>query len=282
MKVNRSNVRVIAGISIPLGLLTGIISLIGLLTPDFYFKETANWQAQSVGQDIINLCVILPALIATTIGACKRRPLFLTLWGGTLLYLLYTFTIYSFALHFNALFLLYCLALGFSFYGLLYLFFLIATSPAAADIVHKNILKLTGIYFLVIAILFYVLWLSEILPSTLQNRTPQSLTDVGLLTNPVHVLDISVLLPGLFITGVLLLRGNRFGLSFAPIFLAFTILMNITIGGLILVMKEKGIPADLSLTFIMGALALLSLTLLIRLARNSNSSFQTTENKTDE
>jgi hypothetical protein len=123
--------------------------------------------------------------------------------------------------------------------------------------------KVTGIYFLAISILFYFLWLSEVIPSALQNTTPKSLAEVGLPTNPVHVIDLSVILPAIFITGILLLGKNVIGILFAPVMLSFFILMDITIGALVVVMKTKGLETDLSVTTIMSVLAVLSAGLLV-------------------
>ncbi len=273
--MNENHARMIAGISIPLALLLAVISSVGLVTSGFYGAETANWQAQSVGQDMIDLFLILPALIVTGIGAYKGKRFFLPLWGGVTLYLLYTFVIYSFAVHFNVLFVLYCLALGLAFYGFLWFLLRQIRFPVLTT-VDRGTIRITGIYFIFIAVLFYFLWLSEILPSIFRKETPASLIEVGLFTNPVHVLDLAVFLPGLLIAGLLVLKRHPFGFSLAPVFLTFTVLMNITIGGLILVMRSRGVEADLSVTFIMGTLALFSLWLLARFRKNISNRTPTT------
>jgi hypothetical protein len=132
----------------------------------------------------------------------------------------------------------------------------------------KAMLNFIGGYFLLISTLFYFLWLSEIGPAIINNTVPKSISDAGLFTNAVHVIDLSVILPGIFITGVLLLRRNTFGILLAPVMLTFFILMDITIGFLVLVMKIRGIGTDLTVTVAMVALAVLSLGLLIWFFRN--------------
>ena len=44
---------------------------------------------------------------------------------------------------------------------------------------------------------------------------------MGLFTNPVHVLDLSILLPALALSGVLLLRRRAAGFLLAPLLLGF-------------------------------------------------------------
>src|SRR6185295_1303389 len=100
------------------------------------------------------------------------------------------------------------------------------------EVKNKVTLKLTGIYFIALSAVFYFLWLSEIVPAVINNKVPSSLIEVGLFTNPVHVIDISIFLPGMFITGILVLREKPLGYLLAPALLSFFILMDITIGWL--------------------------------------------------
>jgi hypothetical protein len=55
-------------------------------------------------------------------------------------------------------------------------------------------------------VLFAALWLKEVLPAVLRGSTPGSIGEAGLLVNPVHVLDLSLLLPAMLIAGITLWR----------------------------------------------------------------------------
>src|SRR5262245_26042156 len=105
--------------SLPLAAVVIACSLAGMLTPGFYEKETPNWQAQSYGQDLVDLFLIVPALLVTAVAGRKNEKSFLV-WGGVVLYVAYTFVLYCFDVHFNSLFFFYCIALGLSFYACLY------------------------------------------------------------------------------------------------------------------------------------------------------------------
>jgi len=260
--------KVILTLSLPLTILTIIVSYVGLFAPGFYSAETLNWQAQALGQDMIDLFIVTPSLFITSVSAYKNNRTATLIWGGVMLYLTYTFVLYCFNVHFNQLFVIYCLCLGLSFYSFLYFLFTNHNQNRQVHYKKIRIVRFISIYFIVIAILFYVLWLSEIVPSIIKNTPPKSITETGLFTNGVHVLDLSVVLPAIFITGILLLRGKPFGFVLAPVILSFFVLMDLTIGMLALVMKTKGIESDLTLTAIMGTLALISLILLIRYFKN--------------
>lgn len=255
--------KAILWLSISLAALVAFASLTGLLTPGFYVKETANWQAQSIGQDIVDLFLVVPALVVSAILAFHNRKGAMLVWAGVLAYLLYTFIIYCFFVHFNKLFIVYCFSLGLSFYSLAWFAYQQTKSGLTTGNFAKVPSHFTGIFFIVIAAFFYFLWLSEIIPALIKNDLPKSAKEGGLPTNPVQVLDISVFLPGIFITGLFLLQKKLAGYIMAPVLLSFFVLMNITIGLLVIVMKQRGIEADYMLTVIMGVLTVICIILLI-------------------
>ncbi|MBK8552072.1 MAG: hypothetical protein IPL53_13825 [Ignavibacteria bacterium] len=260
----QSQGKIILALSIPLAVLVIITSLVGIFAPGFYSNESLNWQVQSYGQDIIDLFLILPFLLITSILASRNNKPAKLLWGGVVLYLTYTFIIFCFDIHFNQLFFLYCMELGLSFYSFMYFLFTERNEKFPEQFKNSFIVKFTAVYLILVSALFYFLWLAEILPSIINNTTPKSLIETGLITNPVHVIDLSVVLPGIFLTGIFLLKGKSAGLILAPSILMFFILMDITIGFLVVVMNKDQPEADFTLTVVMSVLALVSLVTLIR------------------
>jgi hypothetical protein len=248
-------------LSLPLAVLIIIASWIGLFTENFYFKETPDWISQATGQDAIDLFLVTPLLLITALLARKNGKAFL-LWGGVNLYLVYTFTIYCFDVHFNSLFIVYCLTLGLSFYSVLYFIFCLKDLRVNNNN-KNNAVKIISVYFLLLSCLFYLLWLSEIIPAIIKHTTPESLNSTGLATNPVHVIDLAVILPGIFIVAILLFRKNQLGLLLVPSVLLFFILMDITIGGLIVVMNVRGLQTNYVIMLVMAVLALASTLLLV-------------------
>jgi len=240
-----------------------IISYAGLFIPETYAKETTNWQAQALAQDLFDLFLVTPLLLITAWLAYKKSQIALWLWAGTVAYLIYTLVLYSFAVHFDYLFIIYCLALGLSFYAFLYFMFSQSKEHLTDWITDKSPVKTVGYFFILLAVLFYFLWLSEIIPAILNGRTPASITEAGQITNPVHVLDLSVLLPGLIFIAINLLNRKPWGIFLTPVVLTFLILMTIAIGTMVIVLNMKGLESDISAAMIMGILALFSLFLLV-------------------
>jgi hypothetical protein len=251
-----------------------ICSCIGLFTPGFYLHETVNWQLQSLTQDAIDLFLIAPLLLVTSWLANRNKQSAAILRAGVILYILYTFTIYCFDVHFNNLFILYCFILGLSFYSFLHFLFTQGNELVAQRFKHKSVLEITAFYLLIVSCVFYFQWLSEIIPAIIAGTIPKSLADAGLFTNPVHVIDLSVFLPGLFVTGILMLRQKPLGLLLAPVMIVFFVLMDITIGMLTEVMNAKGIEVNLWVAVVMVILAVFSLAMLIWYLRSIDSTTQ--------
>lgn len=254
--------------TIPTILLILAASLGGLLYGSTYARETSVWVAQAVGQDMINLMLIAPVLLISALLARSGKRSAFFVWLGTMLYTAYTFVIYSFGVHFNTLFLVYCWTLGLAVYAILTL--TVKITPAAVkrwfDETRNE--HLTSFFILAAGVVFYLMWLKEDLPAMINDQAPLSLQQVGLLTNPVHVLDLSIILPAFIIVSVLLIRKHALGYLFAPVLLVFAALMDITIAALVIVMKLRGVSDDYSVTGLFIVITILILAVLVCFLRH--------------
>lgn len=117
-------------------------------------------------------------------------------------------------------------------------------------------------YFLVISGMFFLLWLSEIVPFAILHTIPPELAESGLVTNPVHVLDLALFLPAIFITSLLLSAKKALGFLLAPVILVFSVLMSFTIFFLIFLMRSGGVQVNYSVNAVMGLLTVMGTILL--------------------
>ncbi len=246
----------------PTAILVVIGAACGIGYKGTYAHETENWQQQAIAQDVVDLFIVAPVLLISGILSYGGKRIFTYILGGTLLFLVYTYMIYCFAVHFNYLFLVYCFTLGLSVYSFIY-FISSFTLPVSNQPVKNNpSLKFISFFLLVIAAIFYMLWCSEIIPAIARGQMPKSLVDTGLFTNPVHVLDISIVLPGFVIVAILLLKKRVTGLLLAPLLLVFCALMDISIATLLIMLQLKGIAQGALVALLMGILSLVSAVLL--------------------
>ena len=100
----------------------------------------------------------------------------------------------------------YCGGLGFSFYALVVNLPSLSPSEIAGRYGPRAPVKTVAVLLFLIAFGFAALWLGEIVPALVSGHAPKSVQDAGLFTSPVHVLDLSLLLPAFVITAVMLLR----------------------------------------------------------------------------
>ncbi|MHA1274948.1 MAG: hypothetical protein ACTSQS_16165 [Promethearchaeota archaeon] len=221
--------KIILILSLLLLLFLIIASYSGIFIAETYARNTKSFAVQGIGQDIVNFFIIAPLLFISSILYYKGNKKAMFIWAGLLSYVIYTYVIYCFAQPFNFLFLVYCTILGLSFYSFLYFILKMTDKPIKDWYKNEIPIKMISIFFIIIAILFYFVWLSEIIPALINNEIPQSVIDNGVITNPVHVLDLTIFLPALLITAILLLKDNKYGYLLAPILLIFIILMSLAI-----------------------------------------------------
>lgn len=263
-----TNQKMIPLFTLPLAILVIIISLTGILLPDTYIQETPNWTVQAIGQDIIDLFLITPVLLIAAYFAWKGSRSGALVWVGSLLYFAYTFVIYTFALSFNRFFLLYALTLGLSVYALLYFFYTLPADFSRKPDGSRLPVKTAGWFMVVLGCMFYLLWLSEIVPAAVTGIRPPTLIETGLRVNPVHALDISLLLPGLILTGILLLRKHPLGVLLTPVMLTFTLLMDITICFLMIILARSGFESAPGLIIFMSMLGIVNFVILYIFLKN--------------
>ncbi|HTY12257.1 MAG TPA: hypothetical protein VMF88_14445 [Bacteroidota bacterium] len=254
--------KIILALSLPSAVLMIGVSYAGLFIPGAYAKETLNWTAQAVGQDAVDLLLISPLLLLTAILAARGSRAGMFLWSGISLYGVYTFAIYCFDVHFTRLFIAYCSQLGLSVYSFAFFLHSYKTEAPVHQPENSAPAKATGVYLIVVASIFYLLWLAQIIPSIIHNTAPSDVVDSGLPTSPVHVLDLAVFLPGIILIGIFVLRRNPLGFLLAPAALVFVALMCLTIAVLMVVMSAEGFQVNMTLVQIMSLLAMITLVLL--------------------
>jgi hypothetical protein len=249
-------------LTFPIALLLTIAAGGGVFIPGLY-RDNAYFVAQAVGQDLISLVVVLPTLIVSAVLSSRGSPRAPLVWLGALVYLVYTYVVAAFDDRFNTLFLVYVALLGCSLYALI-------GGLATADRVGikacfsvKTPVQAVSIYLAVLAVLFYGLWLSEIVPAWVAGGIPQSIRDNGTSTNAVHVLDMAWILPAFGITAVSLWRKQALGYTLAGAILTYAMLLVLAVLSMAVSMTREGQPVVVPQMVIFGALFAVSLGMLI-------------------
>ena len=246
----------------PVGLLLAIAAGGGLLVRGLY-RDSRYFATQAVAQDLVSLSVVLPFLIATTLLAARGSLRARLLWLGGLVYLVYTYAISALAARFNALFLIYVGLLGCSLYALIGGLVTTNFQAIRASFSESAPVKAVSTYLAVLTILFYWMWLSEVIPALIAGETPKSITDNGTPTNAVHVLDMAWVLPAMAMAAVSLWRRRPLGYALAGALLSFVVLLALAILSMVVLLARAGYPVVAPQVVVFAALCVISLGMLI-------------------
>jgi len=227
-------------LSLPLAVLLAVASAGGLLIPSTYAKETRIIAAQNAGGDAMNLIVIVPVLLVSALLALRGSPRARLAWTSTLVYLLYDFIYYTFAVPFNSMFLAYCGVLGLSFYAVAGSLRALPVAEIANRYGPRAPVKTTAIVLLAMAFAMVFHWLYETVPALLAGRVPQAVRESGLVTEPVAVLDLAFMAPACMIAAILLLRRKPLGFVLGPVFLTVLVLSSLGLVSMGAVMALRG------------------------------------------
>jgi len=250
-------------LSIVAALLAITGSIISLSVKSIYAGLTPVFLPQALAQDIANLAIVSPLWLILAILALRGSLRSYLLWIGVLIFTIYNYVIYTFSIPFGPLFLLWVAVFGMCIFALI-------GGIATTD--HKGVesafrsrrATLVVAWFLIItAVIFGLLWLSEDVPALLSSTKPQSVVDMALPTNPVHILDLGFFLPAVIVTGVLLIKRKPFAYTLAPAFIVFLILTGVPILLTPVVQAARGEIAVWGVVLPIGTLTVILLVLLV-------------------
>jgi hypothetical protein len=204
-------------------------SVVGLFAYSSVYPDTyPSLTQQALAQDVVNLAVVVPLLIGAAAATRRGHPRAWPVWVGALTFTAYNYVIYTFSIHFGWLFPLWVAVLGLATYALLGAASVIDPAAAKASM-RGGPIRTTAWFLIAMGGLFALLWLSDIVRALRAGTVPASVSDLGVPTNPVHVLDLALFLPAVVVTGVLLLRERPLGFVGAPVLLLFLVLTGLPI-----------------------------------------------------
>jgi hypothetical protein len=252
-------------LSLTAALLAALGSVAALWASDsVYDKETVALADASAAQDIVNLVLVTPLLAALAVLASRGSLRAYLCWLGLLAFTVYNYAIYSFSIHFGPLFPVWVAVLGLSLFALIGGLSTLDATVVSARFAGRAT-PLPAWFLIVVAVLFVLLWLSEIVPDLLVGDPSTSASDWNVPTNPVHVLDLAFFLPALMASGVLLLRRNPLGYATAAGQLTWIALTCLPILVTPLVANARGHEPGWAVMLPIGILCVVTLTVLVLL-----------------
>ena len=197
-------------LSLVVALLLALQAGMGLLVHDLY-RDNALVAASWWGNDLVTLVVATPLLVGGLVGAQRGSRRARLVWMGLLLYSLYNGAFYLFGAAFNSLFLVYAALFTLSGFALLFGLLSLDVEQIARQLSVRLPRRAIGGYMIGVALLlggFYtVQWLQYVVTGTV----PAVLDAVGVHTNLIAALDLSMVVSVGLLGGVWLWRQRPWG-----------------------------------------------------------------------
>lgn len=212
--------------AIPLIILQTLAAGIGFFSKNFYILETDSLASAIRGTDIFSLFIVVPLLAACFILIQRGSIKAFLVWLGTLGIIVYNYTFACFNVHFNVLFLVYTTILGLAAYALVGGAFTSNIHDLKVHFSNHPVHKSVGIFQIIIALLFYFIWLKAIIPAHLNNEPTKMIADWNVVTNAIYVIDMAFLLPAFIWGGISLIKQKPAGYLLSGMNLVIITLMS--------------------------------------------------------
>lgn len=204
-----------------------------------YRHMSADVAPQGIAQDYVTLFIAIPflwiALVWARKGSLKGRYLL----AGTLSYFLVTYLFYLVMGMYNVLFLLYAALLGTSFFGFALVMLTFDVDELPSCFSKNTPVKLSGGFLILNTIAIAMLWLGVVVPPLIDGTIIPKQTE-HYTTLIVQGLDLGLLLPVAFVSGVLFIQRKPMGFLLAPVYLVFLCILMMALLAKIIAMGLLG------------------------------------------
>lgn len=204
-----------------------------------YKHMSADVAPQGIAQDVITLFVAIPALLVSFAFANRGSLRSRYVLAGVQGYFLVTYLFYLVMGMYNALFLVYVVLLGSSFFAFALSLMSFEVGDLRAQFSDKTPVKTAGIFLIFNSVSISLLWLGVVVPPLLDGSVVP-LQAEHYTTLIVQGLDLALLLPICFVSALLFLKKRPMGYLLAPVYLVFLTLLMMALTAKIVAMGMLG------------------------------------------
>ncbi|WP_441000127.1 hypothetical protein [Fodinibius sp. SL11] len=175
---------------------------------------------QGIAQDYVTLFVGVPLLIISLIWARRGSLKGRFLLAGTLGYFLVTYLFYLVMGMYNILFLVYVILLGTTFFAFAQTLLSFDLTNISERFSERTPVKFIGGFLLFNSIAIALMWLQVVVPPLLDGSIIPGQVE-HYTTLIVQGLDLGLLLPLSFVSGLLFIKRKPFGYLLTPVYFIF-------------------------------------------------------------
>jgi hypothetical protein len=222
-----------------------------------YRYDSISYAAQAVAQDVVTLILGIPLLIGGLVWARKgslRGHLLLT---GTLGYLLYTYTSYSFLSAYNPLFLVYVALFSLCLFSFILAMKDLDPERIAQRVSDKFPRRGIAIFMMILAGFLLLAWLGRIVPGLINGTPPFGLESYTTLV--IQALDLGIIVPTSGLAAVLLWQARPWGYALSAVVLVKGLTMGAALIAMIIGQILVGVPVSMVEIVMFSGIALAAL-----------------------
>ena len=212
--------------------LAAAAALAGLVLTGLYV-DAPNWVLQARGTDLATLFLAVPVLVIGLWTAARGSSAGRLAVVAGLLYLVYNYAIFAFAVALNPLTAVHIAIFGLSLWSLL------LAGRAAVEstdgLTERLDRRVAGGLLVGVAALFGLLWLGQVATASTTGILPPDLIKAGISSNPVYALDLAFFLPLCALAGVGLLRRASAAAFAFPMLIWVALMGAGVVGGFVLI-----------------------------------------------
>lgn len=231
-----------------------------------YRHMSADVAPQGIAQDYVTLFIAIPLLWISLFWARTGSLRGRFLLAGVLGYFLVTYLFYLVMGMYNILFLLYAALLGSSFFGLSLVMLSFNLHKLPERFSENTPVKLPGGFLILNSLAIALLWLGVVIPPLLDGTIIPKQTE-HYTTLIVQGLDLGLLLPLAFVSGVLFIQKKPMGYLLAPVYLGFLCILMAALVSKIIAMGLMG-QNIIPVIFIIPAILLAAIICTVLVLRN--------------
>jgi hypothetical protein len=187
-----------------------VASVAGLWMDDVYQDDTTWATAALRGGDLVTLVIAVPILILAMVLSGRGSVRVGLVWIGALAYTVYNFAFYVFGAAFNDLFLVHVVAFSASILALIATMTNLDASAIGSAYRRRASVRAVAGLLMLVGVVFAALWSVFSISYAVTGRLSLGAAPLeGMHT--VFAIDLSLMVPGMALAGVLLWRGTPWG-----------------------------------------------------------------------
>jgi hypothetical protein len=210
MKDYRTIYKVSYTLSVIIAILAGIASAGGIFVKNLY-RDNSLVSAAYQGNDIVTLFLAVPLMIISMTLSRRGSEKALLVWIGTMGYMLYNYIFYLYGANFNVLFLVYVALFTLSIYALIFSISKINAGEISRKFSTHTPVKFISGFLMFFGVLLGVLWIALSLSFVFTGKVPPQITQTDHPTGVVFASDLSLLIPAVILSSVLLWKRHAWG-----------------------------------------------------------------------